>query len=191
VSDDEDEDAAAGRDDRGETSRDDGAHVDRGSPFDLDESPGDDGDAVDVNDGDPSDVDAGRDAPLSGLAGEVAERRDAAAEDAELSELFESVEVEEVDTETLWEEVMDEGTESQPGVGGVDAAERVETGPSATYEEYVVEKGQFCQRCPYFADPPAVGCTHEGTHVLEVVDFGHFRVRDCPMVTEDHLQDVE
>lgn len=183
MSDDEGDDAA-GEDD-GEASRGGGARADRESPFDPGESPADD--AADVTAGD----DAEGDAPLSGLAGEVAGRRDAAAEDAELSGLFESVEVEEVDTDELWAEVMDQGTESQPGVGGVGAAERVETGPSATYEEYVVEKDQFCQRCPYFADPPAVECTHEGTHVLEAVDLGRFRVRDCPMVTEDHLQDVE
>lgn len=153
-----------------------------------------DGSPFDPTDGegfDPTDGDRDGDAPLSGIADEMAERRDSAAADAELSELFDSVEIEEIDTEALWEEVMDEGTEAQPGVGGVGAAEAVETGPSATYDEHLVDKHQFCQRCPYFSDPPSVRCTHEGTHILEAVDLGHFRVRDCPMVTDDHLQDVE
>ena len=50
--------------------------------------------------------------------------------------------------------------------------------------EAVVDKRKYCQQCPYFSEPPAVGCSHEGTSIVEVLLDGQFRLRNCPVVTE-------
>lgn len=46
----------------------------------------------------------------------------------------------------------------------------------------VVPKRTYCETCRYFAAPPAVECTHEGTDILEFVDRRHVRVKHCPIV---------
>ena len=51
--------------------------------------------------------------------------------------------------------------------------------------EHVVSKRTYCQQCPHFASPPEVACAHEGTSILEAVGFDEFRVRNCPMVSEE------
>ena len=119
--------------------------------------------------------------PLGALAERVRARREDEAVSAEESP-FESMDVSEIDSEAVWEELFgDEETESHIGVGG--AAERVD-GAAGT-AEYVVEKATFCKRCPFLGDPPELHCTNDGTEILEVVDTEHFRVRECPMVDEE------
>ena len=49
----------------------------------------------------------------------------------------------------------------------------------------MVNKRTYCQRCPHFAAPPDTACTHEEATIVEALGFDEFRVRDCPMVTED------
>ena len=51
--------------------------------------------------------------------------------------------------------------------------------------EHVVSKRTYCQQCPHFTPPPEVACAHEGTSILEAVGFDEFRVRNCPMVSEE------
>jgi hypothetical protein len=141
--------------------------------------------------------------PLEGLAREVRERRDRRERrdtdaetldiDDDVDDLFESVDVAEVDSDSVWATFAEGGTggegRTELGLGAeVEAVEaetgteRGATGPADT--DHVVPKTEFCQQCPHFTDPPETACTHEGTTIVEVVDGDHFRVRDCPIVAE-------
>lgn len=130
-------------------------------------------------------------APLEDLARsfEESEGRSASTE----TDLFEEMDVGEVDSEEIWETVVEEEDEgSGPGAGGPGGvAEEIEPGGPATGTEHVVEKREFCHRCTYFTDPPETACTHEGTEIVEVVDSGHFRVRNCPMVGESERPEFD
>ena len=125
------------------------------------------------------------DAPLADLAREVRARREARESDADGSDLpdddpFESVEVDHVDDEAVWESFADGETGPEEGVGlGAEAEAAAEP------DEHVVPKRDFCQRCPHFADPPETACAHEGTVIVEVVDADSFRVRNCPVVEDE------
>jgi len=123
-------------------------------------------------DRDPSPLpgDTGREGPLGDLAAEV-DRRRGEADDAELDDAFTSQDVADLDVDAVWEQV------ESGGVG--DDEDPVET------EERVVSKASFCQQCEFFSEPPSVGCGHEGTEILELVDTDHFRVRNCPKVAEE------
>jgi hypothetical protein len=89
-----------------------------------------------------------------------------------------------------------------PGVGesaeAVGAATADPDGPDSTAdgtedaagevdprEEHVIPKADYCQQCEYFTDPPDVACEHEGTDIVSVEDFEHFRVRGCPVVESE------
>lgn len=118
-----------------------------------------------------------RDAPLGGLADEVADRRQRGDDD--FDDLFSEESVGEVDRETLWQQVADDGSSSGPEA------------PSGR-ELRVVRKASYCQGCPHLTDPPRLACTHEGTEIVEVVDDEQFLVADCPVVREDEeLGDIE
>lgn len=120
-------------------------------------------------------------APLADVAAEVDRRRAAADEDDLFEEAFADVSVE-VDDEDVWERLDAD-------------AEIREASADATPEgvvERVVDKALFCQRCEHFDEPPEMGCTHEGTEIVELVDVEHVRVRDCPVVAErEHLEGLE
>jgi len=87
---------------------------------------------------------------------------------------FEEMEVDDVEAEAVWETL----------------AEDEEPGPAPDPEppdepvDRVVDKRQYCQRCPHFTEPPEVACGHEGTEIVEVVNSDEFRVRNCPMIGE-------
>lgn len=51
-------------------------------------------------------------------------------------------------------------------------------------EEAIVEKQAFCETCEHFTAPPEVGCTHDGTKIVDQTDMRHFTVRNCPIVKE-------
>lgn len=162
---------------------------------------------------DTADPDPARDAPLSGLAGRIADRRGRDTDDdsdvpvdeldPELSgspppeggdDPFEEMSVGEMDEETLWSSLESDETAGvgdtvdieTDSLGGADPAPGVESVEDAGPEmrEHVVPKKTYCQSCPYLDDPPALACTHEGTDIVAVVDSERFRVRDCPMVDE-------
>jgi hypothetical protein len=141
---------------------------------------------LDADDDPPSD--AGDDAPLDGLAREVRARREAREaggpdETAEAPDdvLFETVDVDAVDDEAVWESFVEGETGPEERVGlGAEAEQAAEP------DEHVVPKRDFCQRCPHFSDPPEAACSHEGTTIVEVVDTDHFRVRDCPIVADEN-----
>lgn len=87
----------------------------------------------------------------------------------ELEELFAESSVEDLDSDSVWEEL--EESESI----GVDEE-------TATAAIHVVPKRAFCQECPHLDEPPNVRCTHEGTEILEFPDNDHVKVRNCPIV---------
>lgn len=86
---------------------------------------------------------------------------------------FERMEVDEPFGDDVWD-ALDEEFE----VGGK------ATTVDAEGTEHVVEKREYCQRCPHFSLPPETACTHEDGTIVEVIDTAEFRVRGCPMVSE-------
>ncbi|WP_434521543.1 hypothetical protein [Halorubrum sp. AS12] len=130
---------------------------------------------------------------------------DADADDATADEdPFESMEVGDVGEEDVWA-ALDE--ESSVGADATDldagSGSRVDPGDATGFggpgagagaggDERVVDKRSYCQQCPHFSAPPETACTHEGTDIVESVDFSRFRVRNCPMVdAEDPAFDEE
>ncbi|WP_227133633.1 hypothetical protein [Halorubellus salinus] len=146
----------------------------------ADDDAGDEGAAVDRGDDEtvvedvPGVPDEDRDRPLGDIAAGVEGRRERKTKADEA--LFDEVDVGELDADELWAQVeTDEPT--------------VE--PRGEREIREVQKRKYCSQCPYFAEPPDVGCSHEGTDILEQVDMEHFKVADCPVVLEDErLEDV-
>jgi len=47
-----------------------------------------------------------------------------------------------------------------------------------------VNKHSYCENCEYFSEPPDIECAHEGTDIVEFVDYETVRVADCPIVAE-------
>ncbi|CCQ34210.1 hypothetical protein HLRTI_000658 [Halorhabdus tiamatea SARL4B] len=55
-----------------------------------------------------------------------------------------------------------------------------------------VNKHSYCENCEYFSEPPDVECAHEGTDIVEFVDFETVRVADCPIVAErEELAEID
>ncbi|MEF8756711.1 MAG: hypothetical protein V5A33_00590 [Halobacteriales archaeon] len=105
--------------------------------------------------------------PLGDLADRMRENADRVEGG---DDVFEAVDVGTVDQETLWKQVASD-------------EEFVVEGPGD--REDVVDKSTYCETCEFFAGPPEVRCTHEGTSIRELVDLEHFRVRNCPVVIEE------
>lgn len=108
------------------------------------------------------------DGPLGDLAERIREKREGVEEDSD--DLFEEVDVGEVDEETLWQQV---------------ASEEEFVVEEPVDREDVVAKSTYCEKCEFFTGPPRVRCTHEGTTIVEMTDLEHFRVRNCPVVLEE------
>lgn len=109
--------------------------------------------------------------PLGTLADRVAERR-AETSDPVAEELFDREDVTELDSDLLWAELEGDGD------AGIE--------PDRDDREYrTISKRKYCHQCEHFAAPPEVGCTNEGTEILEVTSMDSFRVVDCPKVLED------
>lgn len=122
-------------------------------------------------------------APLSDLARRVGERRGSRSKGGD-DALFDEMNVGEVDEETLWASLTDFEAAEAAHVGAEASAEEVR-GDVPGYVDHLVPKAEFCQQCPYLADPPELACEHEDTEIVEVVDSDRFRVRECPMVGEN------
>jgi hypothetical protein len=122
------------------------------------------------------------DAPLSGIAREIADRRSPRGSADSDADLFEEVDVDDVDSETVWDS-LDDFDEGGADVGAGAEASRVDSeGTTSAGSDHVVPKASYCQRCEYLSDPPELACGHEGTEIVEVVDSEQFRVRECPYV---------
>jgi len=143
----------------------------------TDDTPSDaSGDAPDAVTGDEP---GERDAPLSDLATGVRER-EAEREhesDPDFDELFEAVDVEGVDGEQAWRDLLAE-EEGEPLAVG----ERVQTDENRDVRRI---ENRTCHNCQYFGEPPTLHCTHEGTEIRRVVDTDHYEVVDCPMVVDE------
>ncbi len=94
---------------------------------------------------------------------------------------FESVDVDDVSIDRVWDAIEGGETTESPDVGGEDVAIG-EPAESVDDGEHLVPKAAYCERCPYLAAPPDLACDHEGTTIVAVEDDEQFRVRDCPMV---------
>jgi hypothetical protein len=103
---------------------------------------------------------------------------------------FTEMEVEDIDEDDVWAELTDE-TNGDTGADA-DALGDGETPLRGTVgddeaigsDEAIVEKRGYCQRCEFFAEPPEVACTNEGTEIVELLDIERFRVRNCPVVAQ-------
>lgn len=126
-------------------------------------------------------------APLDDLSREVRERREREAQEQPAeSDLFEAVDVGEIDAEQVWEEIVSEEERAEgKAVGAGSEAEKVGSGGPDQRPEHLLPKSEFCGRCPYLTEPPELACSHEGTDIVEVADVDHFRVRGCPFAAED------
>ncbi|WP_435074393.1 hypothetical protein [Halorubrum sp. HHNYT27] len=91
-----------------------------------------------------------------------------------LDDAFEQMDVGGPAAEDVWE-LLD----ADAGVGGATSVS------NAGDTEHVVSKRTYCQQCPHFTRPPEFACTHEGTTIVEAVGFDQFRVRNCPMISEE------
>jgi hypothetical protein len=94
-----------------------------------------------------------------------------------------------LDEEAVWEQVdgdADEATtvpdlDEEPGESADGA---VDTG------ETVVKKRTYCERCEHFSQPPEVSCSYPDSEIVELVDTGRFRVRNCPIVERRRSRDI-
>jgi hypothetical protein len=110
------------------------------------------------------------------------------AVDGRGEELFEEMDVAEVDADAVWESVV--ADESSPDLdadvsdtpGGVQFHADVEPDEG---DGSVVPKDDYCESCAFFTAPPEVACEYDGSSIVEVVDTERFRVRGCPVVTGD------
>jgi hypothetical protein len=137
-----------------------------------------------------SDLAGDADAPLGDIAEEVQRRRQRRSEaSTDEDDLFEEVDVGEVDSEELWDSILgeDEPEEAEGRAVGAGAeAERVGSAPGADDRpEHRLPKEKYCQRCPYLTAPPTVACGHDGTDIVEVPDSEHFVVRGCPFAEQE------
>ncbi|MFB6125881.1 MAG: hypothetical protein ABEJ79_01075 [Halolamina sp.] len=148
----------------------------------TDDDPVDDG--ADAGADSEDDTRINPDAPLGDLTEELAgDATDDPAVGTGEDDPFEPVDVDEVNESSVWEDVVEgDDTETAPDTGLGPAADARTRSDGVT--EHVVDKREYCQRCPHFSEPPRALCTHEGTTIAEVVDADHFRVRDCPVAME-------
>ena len=90
--------------------------------------------------------------------------------------VFESVDVESVDADEVWESLDEE-----PSTPSVEGSRYVE-----------VSKHRFCEQCEFFSAPPNAHCTHEEAEIIEFLDMETVRLLNCPIVAEQReLEDEE
>jgi len=159
------------------------------------ERKGEGDDAFAAADG-PAPDDPAADDPFAQLAADARAEGEAGNDDP-VGDPFEEIDVGDVDAETVWAELDGDGPAAGPSSAARSAAhgraaDDAETAPGAAETagdpptaEHVLDKREYCGRCPYFSDPPETACEHDGSEILEVVDRDRFRVRNCPMVTDD------
>lgn len=155
-------------------------------------------DDADENRADRDAEDIEEEAPLSGLRERVEARRedgeenpfadidgDIDAEDGvEGSELFEQVDVANVDAEAVWDAVVEGEQPPEDLLEGEEETARAAE-PTESPDEHVVNKREYCQRCEFFGAPPDATCSNEGTEIVEMLESDQFRVRNCPKVAAD------
>lgn len=118
------------------------------------------------------DLDAERSDPFDDASGEWDD------ETGDLDDAFERMDVSGPAESDVWAS-LDADDENDAGLGATTSA------PGGGDTEHVVSKRTYCQQCPHFTEPPEVACTHEGTTIVEAVGYDEFRVRNCPMISEE------
>jgi hypothetical protein len=111
--------------------------------------------------------------------------------DRESGDLFEEMDVSDVDTDAVWASVLEDDPDDPDGPGdaeedtpGVDVGTAAAADVESTVDDdHIVPKDDYCESCHFFGDPPTVECSYEGADVVEVVDMEQFRVRNCPVVS--------
>jgi hypothetical protein len=93
--------------------------------------------------------------------------------------------VAEQEPETITASETATSSQQPSDVAAAGQAGGAEWGSEDEYDDRIVEKREYCQRCPHSTDPPTLACTHDGTAIVEVVEMDRFRVRNCPMVSAD------
>jgi hypothetical protein len=143
--------------------------------------------ASDAGSADPFDELGFPDAGREGPSDDAASRNDPGDWDDEMDALddaFERMDVDGPAEEDVWESLdADADAADAFGAAGLGGATSV---PGERDTEHVVSKRTYCQQCPHFTSPPEAACTHEGTTIVEAVGFDEFRVRNCPMVSEEN-----
>ncbi|MGM0682828.1 MAG: hypothetical protein ACQEUA_01335 [Halobacteriota archaeon] len=105
-------------------------------------------------------------------------------EQMDVDDPFEQMNVDDPAEEDIWQSLdADAGTATWSDDGAERGGETSAPGEGDT--EHVVSKRTYCQQCPHFTPPPEAACAHEGTTVVEAVGFDEFRVRNCPMISEE------
>ncbi len=89
-----------------------------------------------------------------------------------IDDLFEPVEIADIDDEAVWEAILAEDGDN-PG-----------TDSKADRSGAVVPIERYCKRCEFFSKPPDVACTHPNTEIVELVGVDQFRVSNCPIVVQ-------
>lgn len=111
--------------------------------------------------------------PLGDLVQEVRTRREERGDEQDrFAEAFESVEIEAIDREALWED-LSAAADDRPAFAAVETPDQ---------RDVRVVPNRLCHGCEYFAKPPEMACTHEGSEIIERVDGEQFCVADCPKV---------
>lgn len=105
-----------------------------------------------------------------------------------------------LDEEAVWERLEADGEddggddadpETTPELGAAAGPDRTTRGEEDDEgRETVVNKRSYCEQCEYFSEPPAVACTYPDAEIVELVDTGQFRVRDCPIVARRQNNDL-
>ena len=112
-------------------------------------------------------------------------------ETGDLDDAFEQMDVSGPAESDVWASLdadAEDGTGAEAGSDAFDADAGIggaTSGPGEGDTEHVVSKRTYCQQCPHFSKPPDVACTHEGTTIVEAVGYDEFRVRNCPMISEE------
>jgi len=107
--------------------------------------------------------------PFDELASEVGSDPGDVDVDRLFEEMFTEAETDEIDGESVWNELEERTTEEARDPDG---------------EERIVPTWAFCAQCEHVADPPEVRCTYEGSEIVEFVDEERVRVRNCPIVAQ-------
>jgi hypothetical protein len=109
-------------------------------------------------------------------------------EGEDIGDPFEEVDIEDIDEDDVWEEITGETADTDVETVGEAESSTEESAlaaeAAADENEAIVQKSSYCQKCEFFAEPPEVACTNEGTEIIDLVDSDRFRVRNCPVVKQ-------
>ncbi|MDS0283065.1 hypothetical protein [Haloarcula onubensis] len=143
--------------------------LEEGDLFPADTGTGSDGSSAGEGSGGSEDLFGGDD-PFGGMDGREGDPF------GEGESVFESVDVEELDADQVWESLDEE-----PAAASVDDSRYVE-----------VSKHRFCEQCEHFSRPPNARCTNDEAEIIEFLDMATVRLLNCPVVAEQRqLEDEE